>query len=75
MKEITVTYEAFTLEAGTKEYGEAAFTMLIDAELADRFAAGSKCGIGYQLIEHILQNVEMLRNRHFVPGSIKDIRL
>lgn len=74
MKEITVTYEAFTLEAGNKEYGEAAFTMLIDAELADRLAAGKKCGIAYNIIEDVLTGVEILRSRHFVPGSIKDIR-
>lgn len=75
MKEITVTYEAFTLDHGAKEYGEAAFTMLIDADLAERFASGSRCGIGLQLIEKILSNVEMLRNRHYVPDSIKDIRI
>lgn len=75
MKEIWVTYKAFTYEAGIKEYGEAGFSMVIDEELATRFAAGSKCGIGLRIIERILDNVEMLRNRHYVKGSIKDIRL
>lgn len=74
MKEITVTYEAFIFENGNKEYGEAAFTMLIDAELADRLTAGKKCGIAYNIIERVLENVEILRCRHFVPGSIKDLR-
>ena len=74
MKEITVTYEAFILSNGEKEYGEAAFTMLIDAELAERLADGHKCGIAYNVIEDILVGVEMLRSRHFVRGSIKDIR-
>lgn len=74
MKNITVTYDAFTFNNGEKEYGEAAFTMLISAELAERLADGKKCGVAYNVIERILENVETLRYRYFVSGSIKDIR-
>ena len=74
MKNITVTYEALVLNNGEKEFGEAAFTMLIDADLAEKLADGRKYESCCNAIEKILTNVEFLRGRYFVAGSIKDIR-
>lgn len=43
MKELTVAYDVFVFaDDGAKEYGEAAFKMLIDAELAERLGKTEK---------------------------------
>jgi hypothetical protein len=74
MKTLIVTYESMVLENGEKHYGEACMDIPMVDDIAERLMETGESGIAVVRIETILRNVESLRGRHYIKGSIKDYR-
>lgn len=75
MKAIEITYEVITAEDRHPVKCEACCTQMIASGLADWLASGETSEVADMLLGELLDRLEHLRNRLYVSGSIKDIRI
>lgn len=80
MTKINVTYEAAkNLYTGDYEHGEAAAELLIDDHVADELAWSGygqpAADSNLSSLELLLGQLENLRHRSYLPGSIKSVKI
>lgn len=70
MKAIEITYD---VRRGSI-VGETSTVITVMGYVADNLIATGKSGLALNRIEEALRNLEMLKGRMYIPGSIKDFR-